>query len=220
MIISGKFLKSGFLIFLSLTTLTYFYINRTTLNPHYGKVFYKLGLECQNKCSPNKQLSYFRKAVFYDPNLSAAYHQLGIIYGNKGQHEKEIESYKKAAQLNHADGEAYFKLGLYCFQKGELDYALRYLLQSNRYKPGSDDTFYYMARAYDKKGMYEEAVHHYVTALIISGSPRSLEIFEMIKSIFMLPDHREMVLIYLKARVWDNGLRDLWYKIDQYLKAD
>lgn len=217
---SARFLRSAVLIFFSLAASIHFYFNRTTLNPHYGKVFYKLGLECQDGCGLEEQLSYFRKAVFYDPNLTDAYHQLGVIYGKKGQHEKEIESYKKAAQLNHADGEAYFKLGLYCFQKEELDYALRYLSQSDRYKPGSYDTFYYMAKAYDRKGMYKEAVHHYVTALIISGSPRSPEIFERIRAIFMLPDHREMVLIYLKVRVWDNGLRDLWYKIDQYLKTD
>ena len=195
------------------------YITRMTPDPYYGKVFYRLGLECQNKCSLNKQLVYFRKAVFYDPNLSDAYHQLGIIYGNKGQHEKEIESYKKAAQLNHADSEAYFRLGLHYFQSGELDYALRYLSQSDRYKPGSDDTFYYIAKTYDKKGMYKDAIRHYIP-LISNSSPRSPEIFERIRAISMFPDQREMVLTQLRVLLWDNGLRDLWYKIDQYLKTD
>lgn len=216
---SHRFLKSALLLFFFPIVLIHFYISRTAINPHYGKVFYRLGLECQNKCSLNKQLAYFRKAVFYDPNLSDAYHQLGVIYGKKGQHEKEIESYKKAAQLNHADSEAYFRLGLHYFQAGELDYALRYLSQSDRDKPGSDDTFYYIAKTYDKKGMYKDAIHYYIS-LISNSSPRSPEIFERIRAISMFPDQREMVLTQLRVRLWDNGLRDLWYKIDQYLKTD
>ena len=114
----GRFFRSVLLIFFFLAGLIHFYFNRMTLNPHYGKVFYKLGRECQNKCSLNKQLSYFQKAVLYDPNLNDAYYRLGIIYGQKGQKEKEFMSYKKVAALDYTNADAYFKIGFYYFQKG------------------------------------------------------------------------------------------------------
>jgi len=214
----GRFLRSALLIFFSLTALIHFYFNRTTLNPHYGKVFYKLGLECQDRCSLNKQLFYFQKAVFYDPNLTDAYYRLGIIYGRNGQHKEKIESYRKVTQLDHFNGEAYFQIGFDHFQKGEFDYAIRYFLQSDRYKSNAHDVFYYLAKTYDSKGMYKEAVYYYVT-LIIWGSPRSGEICERVWAISKIPDQLEMVTTQLRV-LFGPYQQDLWKQIDQYLITD
>ncbi|MBI3617423.1 MAG: tetratricopeptide repeat protein [Candidatus Omnitrophica bacterium] len=190
-----------------------------TPNPYDGKVFYRLGLECQNKCSLNKQLAYFRKAVFYDPNLSDAYDQLGAIYNKEGQYKQKIKSYQRVVQLDHTNAEAFFNVGLYYLQKGELDYALRYLLQSNRYRPGSDDTFYYIANAYDQKGMYEKAAFYYIT-LIIWRSPRSQEVCERIWTISKISGQQQMVLDRLWIAMRDAGMYPVWEQIDQYIKTD
>ncbi len=219
MVISKKFLKFSSLIFLIFIVLLHFYINRMTLNSHYGKVFYKLGLECQNKCSLNKQLSYFQKAVFYDPNLTDAYYHLGIIYGKQGQNEKEFTSYKKVAALEHVNADAYFKVGRYYFEKGELDYALRYLLQSKRYRPGEHDTFYYMAQIYEKKQMYKDAMSYYVTLLVV-GYPRSAEICERLWRISKIPNQYGMVSDEVYKIRGNKEKEKLWEQIDRYLRTD
>lgn len=218
MIISGKFLKSIFLIFLFLTVLIHSYINRTTINPHYGKVFYKLGRECQNKCSLNKQLSYFQKAVFYDPNLSEAYYELGIIYGKRSQYKEEIDSFQRLTQLDHTNAEAYLKAGVAYLKNGELDRALRYVRQSDRFKPNQPDTIYYLAKVYDQKEMYPEAVYHYVAAIIL-GSPRLAEICERIWFISKIPNQLQMVFEHLMM-IKTTGRDALWEEIDQYIKTD
>ena len=219
MITSGRFSRSASLILFSLAVLIHFYFNRTTLNPRYGKVFYKLGLECQNKCSLNKQLSYFQKAVFYDPNLKDAYYQMGIIYGKQGESEKEFVSYKKVATLDYANVDVHFKVGRYYFEKGEWDYALRCFLQSNRYKPGSYDTLNYLAQSYEKKQMYKEAVHYYVP--VVGGRTHlSAEACKRIWHISKIPGQSKMVSdeVY---RIYDSAEQGkLWEQIDRYLETD
>lgn len=189
-----------------------------TLNPYYGKVFYNLGMECKSKCSLDKQLSYFQKAVFYDPLLNDAYEQMGVIYGKQGQIEKEFAAYRKAAALDHINVPVYFKVGLYYFQKGELAHALRYFLQSDRY--GSrDDRVYYIASIYDHQKMYKEAISHYRT-LILRESPLSASACKQIWRISKVPGQYEMALseVY-QIHSWEER-RKLWEKIDRYLRTD
>ena len=218
MITSGRFSRSASLILFSLAVLIHFYFNRTTLNPRYGKAFYKLGLECQNKCSLNKQLSYFQKAVFYDPNLNDAYYQMGIIYGKKSQNEKEFMSYKKVAALDHTNADAYFKIGLYYFKKRELDHALRSFLQSYRYNPNADDTLYYMAETYYKKKMFREAVSCYL-GLISRRSHFSVQVCEEIGRISRIPDQHGMVLDAIDKMHGNRGQEKLWEQVDQYMRT-
>lgn len=198
--------------------LIHWHITRVAPNPRYGKIFYRLGLECEKECTTNKRLYYFKRAVFYDPNLSDAYYHLGTIYGRDGRHKEEIEAYKKAVQLDHTNGEAYFKVGLDYFQKGEFDQAIRYFLQSDRQKPSEHDTFYYLAKAYDQKGMYTEAAYHYVT-LMVWGSPRSAEVCERAWSISKIPGQFQMVTTQFMM-LWNAGQHDLWKQTDQYIKTD
>lgn len=212
--------KSIIGVCVSLFLVTCVYVNRTARNPHYGKAFQKLALECQNDCDLNKRFRYFQKAVYYDPNLSDVYYQLGIIYGKQGNYEREIESYKKVTTLDHANADAYFKIGFYYFQRGELDYALRYFLQSKRYKPGSHDTFYYIARTYEKKQMYRDSVIYYV-GLFAGGSPFAAEACGRIWRISKILDQYEMALDEVNRMRRSNKEQEkLWEQIDRYLRTD
>jgi len=221
LIARARLLKIGcLLVCASILVLIHWHITRVALNPRYGKIFYRLGLECEKECATNERLYYFKRAVFYDPNLSDAYYQLGTIYGREGRHKEEIESYKRNVQLDWTNGEAYFKVGLDYFQRGEFDQAIRHFLQSDRRRPSAHDTFYYLAQSYDRKGMYPEAVYYYVT-LIVWGSPRSAEICERIWSISKIPDQFQMVTKQLMM-LWNGnaGQYELWKQIDQYIKTD
>ncbi len=219
MIARERLLNIGcLLVLVSVLVLVHWYITRFAPNPRYGKIFYRTGVECEKKCAANERIYYFKRAVFYDPNLSDAYYQLGAIYEQEGRHKEAIEAYKQAVQLDYTNGEAYFKVGLSCFQKGEFDRAIRYFLQSDRRKPSAHDTFYYLAKAYDRKGMYLEATYYYVT-LLIWGSPRSAEICERIWSISKIPDQFQMVTTQLMM-LWNANQHELWKEIDRYIKTD
>lgn len=222
MIMPGRFLRSALLFFFSLAALIHFYFNRTTINPHYGKAFYRLGRECQDKCGLDEQLFYFQKAAFYDPNLTDAYYRLGIIYGKQGQIEKEFVAYKKTAALDHTNADAYFKVGRYHFEKGELEYALRYFLHSDRHKPGSyDPTLYYIAQIYEKKQMYNDAVRYYVR-LLTRNSSFLAEVSEKIWRVSKIPDQQGVVLdeVYKMRGSGNKEQEKLWEQIDQYLRTD
>ncbi len=124
------------------------------------------------------------------------------------------------ATLDHTNAEAYFKIGYYYFEKGELDYALRYFLQSNSHKPGgSSDTFYYMARAYERKQMYKDAVRHYLI-LFTRDSPFFVEVCERIWRISKIPGQYEMVLEEVYQMHALKEQRKLWEQIDRYIRTD
>lgn len=202
LIMSGRFLRSALLIFFSLTVLIHFYINRTTINPHYGKVFYKLGMECQNKCSLNKQLSYFRKAAFYDPTLGDAYYQLALIAEKNRDDATALQFYKKAAELDFTKYVAYFKVGVDYFKNRQWDYAIRYFKQSIRYKHNFSEAYYYLGRIYAIKEDYQSAIWHYEHAMDMKGDDL-LEVYLRMGVVYHLWGSEAMALNY------ENKLRDL-----------
>lgn len=96
-------------------------------NPRYGRIFYDQGIACEKKCSLEKRISYFKKAVYHRPSLSEAYYQLGVIYETKKDKEKAVEFYHKVIRFDHRHKDALFRLGRYYFEKGNLNYAKAYL---------------------------------------------------------------------------------------------
>ena len=135
------------------------YFRRTTLNPQYGEIFYTIGKNCP-RCSVQKRLNYFSKALSYDPNLSKAYYELGTIYEDQGETRKAFQLYLKAVALDHRFVDAYWKVGYAYYRKGDLDAAFRYLLPAHRYDPHRADANYYLGILYEMKGDYNEALLH------------------------------------------------------------
>lgn len=219
MILKSKLIKFGVPASLVLLVFLHFYVTRVSKNLHYGKVFYHLGLECQDKCTPHKQLAYFRKAIFYDPNFTEAYYQMGILYGREGQAQKAFASYKRVAMLDHRNADAYFRTGFYYLQKEYPDQALRYLLHSERYNPDPDDMVYWLAETYYRKKMYQEAAAHYLR-LLTRGSPFSTKACRRVWQMSKIPGQYRVISdeVY-RIRIHEKFL-GLWEQIDRYLKTD
>jgi len=133
-------------------------------NPNYGQIFYELGMKCVEKCPLNKQLKYFRKAVYHKPDLEGAYYQLGLVYEKSGDGEMAIDSFKKATQLNPHYSEPHFKVGLDYFRKNELETALNYFHQALKYRSNYAELNYYMAKTYDLIHDDSKALWHYLRA--------------------------------------------------------
>jgi len=197
-----------------LSLIAYGYINHLHRNPHYGKVFYKLGIQCQNECSPKKRHRYFQKAAYHDPNLIDANYQLGIIYGEKGDYEKEIEYYKKITQLDHMHHNAYFRVALHYFQKGEMEYAERYLMQAGQGRHDIDEISYYTAKVYDSKGMYEEAVDLYIYNMV-RRTVYSAEVCERIWEISKIPGQFNVVMKHINNLLGVGAIKQekLWQQV-------
>jgi len=159
-----KPLKISYLIIILFFVLFYCYAERTERNPKYGRIFYRLGLECLEKCELNEQLRYFRKAVYYDPNISDAYYHLGIVYGKKGKVKREIENYGKAAQIDPTHDKAIQKLGIHYYEEGNLHQAIRYLNQAFHLGKDFARTNYYLGRTYESKKEYKKAAGYYQKA--------------------------------------------------------
>jgi len=137
------------------------YIKRTSINPHYGKVYYKLGAQCASNCSYEKQMGYFKKAIHYDPNLSKAYFEMGIIYKETGNDEEALESFFRAAELDHTDWQAYFQIGYHYFKNNQLDYALRYYKQAYSHAGTSSKLNFYLALTYELHNEHDKAIHYH-----------------------------------------------------------
>lgn len=138
------------------------------MSPGYGRVYYRLGNECQDQCSLNKQIRYFKKAVEYDPNLSKAHYRLANLYEQAGNQEKAVNSYEAVTRLDHTHNIAYFKVGFDYFQKGDADLALRYLKHAfkhrSTYSKFNDEIIYYLAGVYEAKDDLKKAIFYYEEA--------------------------------------------------------
>lgn len=149
---------------------TFSYRQKVDVSPPYGRIFYKLGMECEGNCSLDRQIKYFKKSVRYDPNLSPSYYQLAVLHEKKGKYQEALDFYRIVTRLDHAHNTAYFKVGLDYFQKRELERALRYFLQAFKhndvYHEFHKSVFYhYLARVYELKKDYREAIEVYRVAV-------------------------------------------------------
>lgn len=148
-------------LFLLISFIVFFcYLQRITLNPRYGAIFYKVGKDCFY-CSFEKKVNYFQRAIYFDPNLSKAYYGLGELYEAHENKERALEYYLKAAALDHAFEEAYFKVGFLYFQDGKPSYALRYLKQAYQSTPRDAKVNYYLALVYESEKRYADALEYY-----------------------------------------------------------
>lgn len=150
--------------------ITFFWRQKIDVSILYGRIFYKLGMECEGKCPLGQQIKYFKKSVHYDPNLSPSYYQLAVLHEKKGEYQEALDFYKTVTRLDYTHNTAYFKVGLDYFQKEELEYALRYFLQAFKYKDVYHEFhktvfYYYLGRVYELRRDYWEAIKAYREAV-------------------------------------------------------
>jgi len=127
----------------------------------YGAVFYELGLQCKDQCGQDKQIQYFKKAIYYNPSLSVAHYQLALIYEKIKDDVKSLEYFRTVAELDHGNVLAAYRVGRQHFREDSYDHALKYFLRCYQRIHCPDDIGYYLARIYDQKKDYLQAARHY-----------------------------------------------------------
>lgn len=197
-------------------------IEKTKRIPQYGKVFYEMGLGCDNKCGKDRQLRYFQQALRYSPELSDAYYHSALIYEEKGDHTGALASLKRAVEFDRGNIPAYYYAGLLYFQQGAYEYALRYFLQTYRPHRGYfGDADYYLARIYDQKKEYDLAIEHYFESVDVHPEHMPA-VYPRLAEIYYSLDREKDILrkIYQLREVHRNNLADQLEQSYNALKAD
>lgn len=176
-----KRILTGILVFFFMGI--YCYFEKTKLNPHYGRIFYKLAWECEHKCSVQKQRGYYQKALYHDPALGDVYYRIGFLLEKEGKSAEALPWYKKAASLDFTHHEAHYKVGLQYYREHDYDMALRHLLMSDQAEPSYGlwhnqnephpsiwNNNYYLARIYEKRELYQLALMHYKLSIARCGT--------------------------------------------------
>jgi len=144
------------------------YVSKRTKNPRYGKVFYEFARKCSHddKCHIDKQIQYYRKAVFYNPNLPNPLHQFGIFLETNGKEDKAFDLYKKACFADFQYTYAQIDLGRFYLRKGKIQLAKRHIAIGYKYRNAYNRVLanYYMARIDEEEKNYKRALGLYEAA--------------------------------------------------------
>ena len=105
---------------------------------------------------PSAAVSQFESLIKADPEDSDARFGLGLAFQRAGRLDKSIEILQSASESNPKDPDLLRELGIAYFLAGRLDQAVETLDPLS----GSDDlkTLYFLARAYQEKGAFEQAL--------------------------------------------------------------
>jgi tetratricopeptide (TPR) repeat protein len=111
--------------------------------PNYGKLFWQQGMDAENKQNIFKALSFYQKAVTYNPEHVPSYYRLGIIYDGLLMPDKSLEAFKKVVGLKTLDGyylPAYWVVGMDYYNRKDYLKAIECfrvtIRQNYRFSPG------------------------------------------------------------------------------------
>ncbi len=112
-------------------------------NPRYSILFYKMVQECRERCTVDKKIQYYKKAIYHDPHFAKAYYALAVIYEQGARCQKAVDFYKKVVELDPEHAPALFKVGVYYFKKEEFDLAEKYFNRAAKISYNFHDFYYF-----------------------------------------------------------------------------
>jgi len=89
---------------------------------------------------------------------------LAEYYTDGKQYDNAIKTYKKMITMNPKKATAYSGLGYVYGLKNDIDKEIEYYKISLRYDAEDDDVYLSLGKAYEKKGMYQDALKAYIHA--------------------------------------------------------
>ena len=167
--------------------------------PQYSVVLYEMGLSCQNECGMDRQLRYFQRAINnhsrskkrrYSKIISDAHYRSALIYEEQGDGARALASLMKATELDQQNVEAYYRIGLHYFREEAYGDALNYFQKSHEKGICPFDTFYYIARTYDKMKEYRKAISVYCN-FVWDHPEYASEVYPRVAELYYLIDDPE-----------------------------
>jgi tetratricopeptide (TPR) repeat protein len=136
------------------------------IDPDYVNAYNGMGVSYDLLGDFPMAIESYEKALELNPNLDYLHNNLGYSHLLQGNLDAAIDAFQKAIALNNQNRQARNNLGLAYARKGQFDQAMV------EFKLAGDEAraYYNIAQLYYEKGLYNEAIHHYTTALILNPS--------------------------------------------------
>jgi TolB-like protein len=147
----------------------------------------------------------FARAIELSPNYATAYHWFGEYLVFLGRFEEGFAQYKKALELDPLSLAISTDLGLGYYYARQYDRAIDHLKELMEMDPNYVRTHYYLAKVYEEKGMFEEAMREWDKGLVLSGEDPGK----------VAEDSRKFLNAYKNS-----GARGYWLQVLEYVKED
>jgi len=136
------------------------------IDPNYVKAYNGMGVSYDLLGDFFNAIEFYKQALKINPGMDYVHNNLGYSYLLQGNLDEAITAFKNAIDLNDQNTRFHNNLGLAYGEKGQYDLALA------EFKLTSDEAkaHHNMAQIYFKKGLIEEALSHYRTALKLNPS--------------------------------------------------
>lgn len=117
--------------------------------------------------------SEFRKAIELSPNYATAYHWYGETLAVQGRFDESFAQFKRALDLDPFSLAISSDLGRTYYLARQPDRAIEHFRKLIEMDPNYVRTRFYLANAYQEKGMYEEALTELEKGFVLQGEDPS-----------------------------------------------
>jgi TolB-like protein/Flp pilus assembly protein TadD len=137
----------------------------------------------------------YQRAIELNPNFATARHWHGFYLGMLGRVDEALAEVRRAQELNPLSLIIRTHLGLMLYRGRRYDEAIGQFRQTLEMEADFAAAHYFLAWAYQQKGMYDETVTHLQRALIVSpGSPDKVGELGHAHAVFKRKEHARKAL--------------------------
>lgn len=136
------------------------------IDPDYVNAYNGMGISYDLLGDFSMANESYEKALELNPNLDYLHNNLGYSFLLQGNLDAALNAFQKAVALNNQNRQAHNNLGLAYARKEQFDQAMV------EFKLAGDEAhaYYNIAQLYYEKGLYNEAINHYASALSLNPS--------------------------------------------------
>ena len=127
--------------------------------------FNNLGAEKLIANEYSDSISYFKNALFLDPELSISWNNIGTAYSRSEQKEIAEYAYRKAFSIDRSNTTAVSNLVKFYNREGDYDTAERYAKAIERFNMKNPYFHYNLGNIAYSEGDYEAARDHFINAI-------------------------------------------------------
>ncbi len=123
--------------------------------------YYLKGILARDAQRWDEAMSYFKKAVEFNPNLDGAHLELGYVYYKKRLYDLEAQEYEKALRINPDNPDTLYSLAANLETRGFYEQAITKYEKAIALDPQDAETLYALGLAYLGQGRKEKTAEIY-----------------------------------------------------------
>lgn len=176
-----------------------FYQKITKLKPDYANAYYQIANCFRSLGDIEGAESNYQKAISLNPDFLEALSNLGALLIGQGKRDEALEMLQRADRLRPNCEQVLCNLGHYYLLSDNPDAALEYGLKVLSINANFFDACYLSGKAYQFKGMFDDALDYYRRALELA--PGDQEVTASICDILEIRGEHEEVLRYVSPLI-------------------